>query len=713
MSLFSTLGTGTSGLKASELAIATTGHNIANANNDYYTRQRVVQSANEPFHTSPGDIGTGVNVTTIVRIHDEFVYSRLKDSSTSLSYDTFSKKTLEEVARYFPDLEGSGLGFDIENYFSSWNDLASNPDDASQKIALVQNSITLSTNLQDSRNNVRALQDSINEQLKTNVDEINRIGEQLAELNKAISRVEVVEPNRANDLRDQRDNLELTLSNILDVSVFKGDMVTENHFDANLTDQGSGYHMNIAGHSFVDGFTFHPLEITNTGNESNYYSVYSKSQDGSTIEITGKLTGGKVGAMLDLRGRNIDPALNSGFPTDGTLQSYVDDLDSFAKTFVEQTNNLYARSAQESMLSLANKGLTDSTTLVNHNESLNSGTFDVIVYDNQGKEVARKEIDINSLTTMNNNTTVKSSNAGLSYPTTFASGEFTINGTSIVSSPTFNSASDVVNAINGASVDGITATLDTLGNSFTITSSTEGTVSIGSNAGSSKLAEIGLSEGATVGNNIVDQFNSSSDDNNDNNSLNDVDDYFTAIYNYDITKDSGVLAFDAKNSLSGYTIAVEDHGTNFAGVIGLSPFLEGNSASNVDVVLKYKEDPAKMNGYGAPIDGNNDVANDMIQLQYEKFDFQRSGSSVVSESVEGFYRFITTSIATDGESANRNFETSTSLFNTINSEFQSISGVNVDEELTDLMKFQAAYGANAKVITTIDQMLDTLLGLKQ
>lgn len=620
MSLFSTLGTGTSGLKASELAIATTGHNISNANNDYYTRQRVVMQANEPFHITPGDVGTGVKVKTVVRIHDEFVYTRLKDSSNSLSYDTFNKKSLEEIAKYFPDLEKVGIGVDIENYFASWNDLASNPDDAAQKIALVKNSVTLSNNVKSSRAHVRALQDSINEQLKTNVDEINRIGEQLSELNIAIGRVEVLDTNRANDLRDQRDNLELTLSELVNVSVFKGDMITENHVDPNLTDQGSGYHMNIAGHSFVDGFTFHPLVIKNTDNASSYYSIYSKSQDGSTIDITGKLTGGKVGAMLDLRGRNIDPAVNSGFPVDGTLQGYVDDLDTFAKTFVEQTNNLYARSAQERMSSFPNVDLKDDTTLTNYSDTLNKGSFDVVMYDKQGNEVGRKTLDINSLTTMND---------------------------------------------------------------------------------------------STVSPSIVDQFNTNSDDNGDNNSLNDIDDHFNAVYSFDDVTNSGVLTFDNKDNLSGYTISIEDNGTNFAGAIGLSPFMEGSDASNMDVVLTYKEDPAKVNAYSAPITGNNDVANDMVQMQYDKFDFHRADNSVVSESIEGFYRFITTQISTDGESANRNFETSTALFNTINGEFQSISGVNIDEELTNLMKFQASYGANAKVITTIDQMLDTLLGLKR
>lgn len=620
MGLFSTLGTGTSGLKASEIGISTAGHNISNANNEHYTRQRVVYEAREPFHGMPGDIGTGVNTATVVRIHDEFVFSRMKDSSNNLAYDSFSKKSLEEVAKYFPDLDGVGLATDLQNYYSSWNDLASNTDDGAQKIALVQNASTLSTNLSQTRDNVRSLQDSINDQLKTNVDEMNRIGEQIAELNKSISRVEVIEPNRANDLRDKRDKLEKTLTDLVDVSVFKGNMKTENVVDANLTDQGTQYHLNIAGHSFVDAMTFHPLKITNSGNESNYYSIYSESQDGSPIELTGKLSGGKVGAMLDLRGRNIDPTQESGFPKDGLLQGYVDDMDAFARTFVEQTNNIYAGSAQESMISLANKDLKDDTALVDNKKSIQQGEFDVVMYDNQGEEVGRKTIAINSLTTMNDGTE----------------------------------------------------------------------------------------------DSIVGQFNKNTDTNDDNNASNDIDDFFQAIYSYDTKSGTGTLSFDNTDKSKGYTIAVEDKGdTNFAGAVGLSAFLEGDDAASMGVKREYEEDPALLNGYGAPIEGNNDIANAMAQMQYDKFTFHREQKEPMQETMEGFYRFITTNISTDGENANRMHETSSALFNTINAEFQSISGVNIDEELTDLMKFQTAYGANAKVITTIDQMLDTLLGLKR
>lgn len=614
MSLFSTLGTGNSGLKAAETAMSTTGHNIANANNEFYTRQRTVTQASTPFHDVPGDIGTGVSVTRIVRIHDEFVYSRLKDSSNNLSYDSFTKQSLEEVAKFFPDLQDVGLGVDVQNYFSAWNDLASNSEDAAQKIALVQNAITLGSNLSQTRDSVKSLQDSLNSQLKTNVEEINTIGQNITDLNIAIGRVEAADISRANDLRDQRDQLELSLSKLLDVSVFKGNLTSENVIDPHLTDQGSQYYLNIAGNAFVDGMSFHPIVITNSQNQSNYYSIYSQSQDGSRVELTDKIQGGKLGAMLDLRGRNIDVAQNSGFPRDGILQGYVDDLDTLARTFVEQTNNIYAKSAQESMTSVTQKDLKPDMSLVDFSNSIKEGSFDMVVYDNAGNEVARRSVTINGQTDMNS---------------------------------------------------------------------------------------------------IVDKINENIDDNGDNNTVNDVDDYFSASYSYDTTSKDGQLNITSKDTLSGFTFAIEDNGTNFAGAIGLSSFLEGSDASSMNVALQYREDPAKLNAYAAPVQGNNVVANDMVQMQFENFSFERKNKPAIDESIEGFYRFVTTRIGSDGESIGRRFETSNALFTTINAEFQSISGVNIDEELTDLIRFQTAYGANAKVITTIDQMLNTLLGIKQ
>ncbi len=613
MSLFSTLNTGTSALNASQISVATTSQNIANVDNPFYTRQRVSLSARTALNTQGMSIGTGVTITSIVRIHDEFVYSKLRKASTDLTYDTYATKTLQEVAQYFPDLAESGVSQDLQNYFTAWNDLASNASAGSQKIALVQSAVTLSSDIKSTRNNLRSLQDSVNSQLKTSIDEINSLGQRMVDLNKQISSIEFEEGNYANDLRDQRDELEIALANLIGFSVSKGQISSDTTIDANMTDSGKDYYLNISGVSFVDGTTFHPLVIDNTSNESSYYSIYSESQDGTRYNLTEQLSGGKVGAMLDLRGRVIDTTINGGYPQDGTIQKYIDDLDSLAQTIITETNNIYAQSAQKNMQSPI-LDLNGKTALQNAYNNIENGSFDIIIYNTAGVEVARKTITVDSATSM---------------------------------------------------------TDDTFSTS------------------------------------IITQINTNKDDNADNNALNDVDDYFTATF-----MDNGTFSLFPKTASNGYSIAIQDNGTNFAGAIGVSQFFMGTDASTIDVATQYKKDPSSLQGYSAPITGNNKVANAMVQLQYNTLSFYSENNKIVKGTIEGFYNSLTTTIATDASAAKSSYSTNEALYTTINAQYQSISGVNKDEELANLMQFQSSYSAAAKIITTIDEMLQTLLGIK-
>lgn len=212
----------------------------------------------------------------------------------------------------------------------------------------------------------------------------------------------------------------------------------------------------------------------------------------------------------------------------------------------------------------------------------------------------------------------------------------------------------------------------------------------------------------TFSTSILTQMNTSKDDNKDNNALNDVDDYFKATF-----MDNGAFSLSPTSNNSGYTISIQDHGTNFPGAVGLNQFFIGNDASNIDVKSEYKKDPTSIQGYGAPISGNRDVANAMLQLQYDNLNFYGKSGSVSSNTIAGFYSAVTTKVATDASSSSSSYDTNEALYNTINTQFQSISGVNKDEELANLMQYQSSYSAAAKVITTIDEMLNTLLGIKQ
>ena len=103
----------------------------------------------------------------------------------------------------------------------------------------------------------------------------------------------------------------------------------------------------------------------------------------------------------------------------------------------------------------------------------------------------------------------------------------------------------------------------------------------------------------------------------------------------------------------------------------------------------------------------------MVQMQYQKLTFYSNGQALDrDETIEGYYRYFTTDIASDTEANNTIHDTNETLNQVAKQEHQSISGVDTNEELTNLIRFQASYGAAAKIITTVDEMLDTLLTLK-
>lgn len=608
MGIFDTLHIGYSGLSTSQAAINTTSHNIANVNTEGYSRQRISQKVSPPIHNLPGDVGNGTQVDSIVRIHDEFVYSRLKSSSAKLEYDTFTKDTLQEITQYLPDLQENGIANDLKQFFNDWSNVSQYPGDDAQKVLLVQSADLLAQGIQDTRTTLEDVQTRLNEQLSVTIDEVNSIAEEIANINKDINRVESTYEANANDLRDQRDQLELRLSKLIDTTVFKGKLHSDNSSDRALTDQGTDYNINVAGVNIVDGASFHPLEAGDASSDHRLNAVFFIDHNHQKVDITSEIRGGKVGAIVDLRGDGVD---GNGNITNSKIQDYIDYLDNFAARMIESVNSIYAKSPQSSISSDTLEGLKDSSRILDH-AHIEEGSFDVIVYDTNGNEVAKRSIAINHSTTIN---------------------------------------------------------------------------------------ETGDTDS------IIAQLNSNSDDNGDNDGTNDLDDLFVVNF--------GNEAFSFKPLQEGYTIAINDNGTNFAGATGMHRFFAGSDANDIAIEQKFVNDPSKIQSYQSPIDGNNDVANEMVTLQYASLSFDTpNGLSTTTNTIEGFYRSITAQIASDAATATSNHTATEILYKTVDAQMQSVSGVDMDEELVNLMKYQTSYQASAKVITAIDEMINTLLGMK-
>ncbi|MCX2683241.1 flagellar hook-associated protein FlgK [Campylobacter sp. MIT 21-1685] len=607
MGIFSSLHTGVTGLKASELQIATTGNNISNANSTFYTRQRVVQTTNGYYNTNSVQVGTGTFVESIVRLHDEHAYFKLKNASTGLEYTKYMGDTLKEIAQRFPDIQTTGMLNDLKNYHKAWNDFASNPTESAIKVSLIKASETLTQSINNAFATLSQIQKKVNSDIKLTVDEINRIGGEIALINKQIYGQEAIFTDHANELRDRRDELELTLSKLIDSVASKTEIVQSNRLDTTLKNPGKHYNLSVEGYTLVDGANFHPL-VLDYDDKNEGYNIYYRTPDEKVRDITSKITGGQLGAQLDLRGR--DYTKSEGKYKDGIVQSYMDWLDTFSKTMINETNNLYASSAKSSVVSDELKYLQGDIPLLNYDRTLQIGSFDIVIYDEKGNEQVRKNITIDVDTTMDD---------------------------------------------------------------------------------------------------VLRQITSNTDDNNDNNTQNDVDDHIDASFSYDQRTQSSLFQINAKN---GFKVAIEDNGTNFSGAFSIGGFFSGKDASTLRVKNSLAENSNTLRASKSGVDSGNDMANEILQLQYEKVNFYNTDGTIDTLTMEEYYRKLTGKIASDGENNEVIHASNETLYNSVYAEYQSKSGVNTNEELAALIQYQASYGAAAKVVTTVDRMLDTLLGLK-
>lgn len=603
--ILSSLHTSYTGLQAHQVMVDVTGNNISNASDEFYSRQRVLVRPERPLYFPDYNLGRGVSVETVQRVHDEFVFNRYRRAAEEAQYFDTHFTALREASAFFPEVDGVGIYNDLEEYFNAWKDLAKNATDPAQKQVLAKNAQVLVNSIRDTRERLVRLQQKLSEELETTVKEINRTAGEIAQINVKIKEMEQQrELKQANELRDRRDELEFNIQTLIGAGIFKNNLDSNASIFPKLADFDDEYVLNIAfGFNIVDGSMHHPIVLKKDNNHLNLNRVYFQGDDFKVVEITDKIIQGKAGSLISL--------YNSGEEGTriGKIQDYINHLDIFAKGFIEATNRIYSQSAAKRIRSdklevWATNALTDS------NYNIKEGSFDVVVYNAQGNEVARKTIKIDNITTMN----------------------------------------DVVRAINA-----------------------------------------------------------NSDDNEDNSALNDVNDYFRAYYE----DGAGEFNIISKHDSKGLYIAIEDRGTNFTGAFGINRFFEGDSAYNIDIAYEYRKDSTLIRPWVAPVNGNFDVANMMQQLQYDDVEFYVSKFDKRYMRIPEYFAFLTGRVANQTEASLRTKETKDSIHQAIKREHLAISQVSLDEEMVNLIKFQGGYAANAKVITTIDRMIETLLGIKQ
>lgn len=215
--LFGTLNNATKGLLVQQSALQTTSHNISNANTEGYSRQKVTMVADNPYTLGGiGQLGTGVRIASIDRIVDPYVNNQLRNENSSLEMYSQKSDVLGQLEGIFNEPSTTGLNNNLSKVFASWTYLGSNPELATAKTMVAQNSETFTDTLHHMSNQIDNLHEGTVQDIEKNVLDFNSKVTQLDSLNKQIFNM-TSQGQAPNDLLDQQDKILSELSGIAGV----------------------------------------------------------------------------------------------------------------------------------------------------------------------------------------------------------------------------------------------------------------------------------------------------------------------------------------------------------------------------------------------------------------------------------------------------------------------------------------------------------------
>jgi flagellar hook-associated protein 1 FlgK len=280
------LGVSVTGLKVSQTALRTVGHNIANAGTEGYSRQRIDPVTNPAVLMGRNYVGSGVNVNSVDRIVNGFVTEQMRsDSALFNDLETYFNQ-ISQLDNLLSD-ESTGLGASLNTFFSAMQNGADDPTSIPARQLIISESENLADRFNSIHDRLRVIGNGVDSGMEVAVSQINVLAKNIAQLNLQIANTMGTTNQQPNDLLDQRDLAIKELSSLVSVQVF---------------DEGNGQ-VNVSigtGQTLVIGKQARQLELTNSaGNAAKKDVVFF---DGNTRQVvTDVINGGKLGGLIRFR----------------------------------------------------------------------------------------------------------------------------------------------------------------------------------------------------------------------------------------------------------------------------------------------------------------------------------------------------------------------------------------------------------------------------
>jgi flagellar hook-associated protein 1 len=220
MSGGSLMSIGTRAMFANYASLQTTGHNIANANVEGYSRQQVELATASGQFTGAGFFGKGVDVATVTRSHNQFLTREAAATTSIAAADAARLEQLAQLEAVFPPGE-AGLGHATSGFLNAMVDLASHPADAATREVALSQAQNLAQRYASAGARLDTLQAGVTQDLRLALAEVNSLTSRIAQVNDQIARAAGA-GQPPNDLLDQRDQLIGELSTHLQITTIPG-----------------------------------------------------------------------------------------------------------------------------------------------------------------------------------------------------------------------------------------------------------------------------------------------------------------------------------------------------------------------------------------------------------------------------------------------------------------------------------------------------------
>jgi len=725
--LFDTFTVAKRGLSVQQSNINTTSHNIANAQTPGYTRQRSVVETTRPFGGmsrydtfSAGQIGTGAEVTTIMRIRDSFLDYQVRQQTTKCGTAEIKNKYLAKVDGVLDETKSTGIQGALSEFYSKFQNLTRPPVDISKRTQAMIQARNVAEALNQRYRQLENEKSGAQLELSTDVIKINDTLDKINVLNKQIDEI-CVGGMSPNDLMDKRDYLIDELSSKFGVKIEKQQREAIDLSVSQDTTVGKLVNSNPNDRNYSRFSYVENAVITGSGANKALEVTYNVLGDKNNQKKI-KITDGDLEALQkDLLEDRILVGDKDGIVSDSTTLNNTNANVISMNNFITTIKDIGTEAADFT----AGNGWT-----INGTTSATKGDT-TVYFDTNGKVTsAVKSATTGSLpNTTTTTTTVKFSSDG-TVTSAEESAAVTGGNTTTITATSFNASGQITDA-KQAVTDG-------------------GKTILSNNQVSSKIFN-NVTEGEIAGNQQVQDT---------------IQGYikqldkFTAAFAYSVNAIQTGSLVDGASNIAGYPagqqaaliFVVKDNN----GVVTSSD--TGITAKNITISAdldpdKLTNNPGLLNLGEKHVDnvsGENDGtrAQAIADIKNLKIDlgslsdndiksrsdfFIQAGATGTAgigfaadnmnltnkkngsgNTLLDYYGSIVGTVYSNAEAARNDLTSQQVQLTEYDNDRLSISGVSLDEEMADLIQFQHSYQANAKMISTIDELLDVVInGLKR